>query len=272
MNKNLTNRKTFIQAKLDQLESRLQLMVEGSTTHVLPLKIEHYNLPLRLVSIMKTGIHSDLFNNSYAPNLFTIVINPSDAAFFQENQTLLDELVEIIYQSATEAGLLFHTPPAIRVRTDTHINRSQLHILAERWSGKPNQTMTISVDIRGEATDLPKSAFLIVAGDRIYPLHEPVINIGRRIDNHLVIEDKRVSRLHAQLRVINGSFVIFDLDSTSGTFVNEKLIQQQILQAGDVISLGGVPLIYGQEVIQSSETITDPTRPLEIVIKDEKKS
>ena len=272
MDKNLTDRKTYIQAKLNQLESRLQVMVEGSTSHLLPLKIEHYNLPLRLVSIMKTGIQSDLYNNSYAPNLFTVVINPWDAACFQENQSLLDELVEIIYQSATEAGLLFHIPPTIRVRTDTHINRSQLHILAETWSGKPNQTMTISVDIRGEATDLPKSAFLIVAGDRIYPLHEPVINIGRRVDNHLVIEDKRVSRLHAQLRVINGSFVIFDLDSTSGTYVNDKLVQQQILQAGDVISLGGVPLIYGQEVIQSNDTITDPTRPLEIVIEDEKKS
>ncbi|MBP8857500.1 MAG: FHA domain-containing protein, partial [Anaerolineaceae bacterium] len=80
----------------------------------------------------------------------------------------------------------------------------------------------------------------------------PVINIGRREDNHLVIEDLRISRTHAQLRARMGKYVIFDLGSTGGTFVNGQRVTQAILAPGDVISLAGLTLIY-------SETRTDPS-------------
>jgi len=73
-------------------------------------------------------------------------------------------------------------------------------------------------------------------------------------DNHLVIDDPRVSRLHAQLRIVRGQFVIFDLDSTGGTFVNGQRIHQYTLRAGDVISLAGVPLVFGQEIPEPGDT------------------
>jgi pSer/pThr/pTyr-binding forkhead associated (FHA) protein len=60
--------------------------------------------------------------------------------------------------------------------------------------------------------------------------------------------------LHAQLRLVRGQFVIFDLDSTGGTFVNGQRIRQQALRAGDVISLAGVPLVYGQETPEPGDT------------------
>jgi pSer/pThr/pTyr-binding forkhead associated (FHA) protein len=74
-----------------------------------------------------------------------------------------------------------------------------------------------------------------------------VINIGRRLDNQLVIDDPRISRSHAQLRAIKGRFVIFDLNSTGGTFVNGERTSQSVMYPGDVISLAGVPLVYGQD-------------------------
>jgi len=67
------------------------------------------------------------------------------------------------------------------------------------------------------------------------------------MDNQLVIDDPRVSRNHAQLRAINGRFVLFDLNSTGGTFVNGQRASQTVLYAGDVISLAGVALIFGQD-------------------------
>jgi len=63
-----------------------------------------------------------------------------------------------------------------------------------------------------------------------------------------VLSDPRVSRKHAQLRSSKGSYVIFDLNSTGGTYVNGKRITQQVLKPGDVISLAGVPIIYGEEI------------------------
>jgi len=94
---------------------------------------------------------------------------------------------------------------------------------------------------------IPKDAFLIVNGVKVYSLVKPVINIGRNPDNQIVINDPRVSRQHAQLRAVNGKYFLFDLGSTAGTCLNNQRIHQAILGPGDVISLAGIPLVYGQE-------------------------
>jgi pSer/pThr/pTyr-binding forkhead associated (FHA) protein len=87
--------------------------------------------------------------------------------------------------------------------------------------------------------------FLLVDGQRAVSLERPVTNIGRKSDNHIVLKNPHVSRYHAQIRNIKGKFVIMDLESTVGTSVNGKIIKQTFLKEGDVISVGGIPLIFG---------------------------
>ena len=68
--------------------------------------------------------------------------------------------------------------------------------------------------------------------------------------------------MHAQLRLIQGSFVIFDLDSLGGTFVNDIAVSSHMLNPGDVIRLAGVPLVYGiEEDIPSGYTQELPADP-----------
>ena len=98
-----------------------------------------------------------------------------------------------------------------------------------------------------DVSTIPEDAFVIIDGTRVIPLSQAVVNIGRRIENTLVVDDPRVSRTHAQLRAINGRYIIFDLNSTGGTFVNGERVKQSILYPGDVISLAGADLIYGQK-------------------------
>jgi pSer/pThr/pTyr-binding forkhead associated (FHA) protein len=109
------------------------------------------------------------------------------------------------------------------------------------------------------------NAFLIVNGLSTYPLTQMVINIGCDPTNQLVLEDPRVSRMHAQLRFITDRFVIFDLDSKEGTFVNGVSITSHVLNPGDVIMLAGVPLVYGQETSSqlgyTQELPTEPPTP-----------
>jgi hypothetical protein len=93
----------------------------------------------------------------------------------------------------------------------------------------------------------PANAFLIVNGLDTIQVAQSVFNIGRRLENDLVIEDTRISREHAQIRAVKGQYVICDLNSMGGTFVNSVRISQQPLFPGDVISLAGVPLVYGQD-------------------------
>ena len=98
-----------------------------------------------------------------------------------------------------------------------------------------------------DVATVPEDAFVIVDGIRVIPLTQTIVNIGRRVENTLVIDDPRVSRTHAQLRAINGRYIIFDLNSTGGTFINGERVTQSILYPGDVISLAGADLIYGQK-------------------------
>jgi pSer/pThr/pTyr-binding forkhead associated (FHA) protein len=112
-----------------------------------------------------------------------------------------------------------------------------------------------------EIDTIPPNAFFIVDGIKFYPLVKAVINIGRRLENDLVIDDPRVSRNHAQLRAIEGNYVLFDLSSTSGTFVNgNRVSSETIIYPNDTISLGGVKLSYFQDNPPPRKDLIDTIR------------
>ncbi|MBW8011576.1 MAG: FHA domain-containing protein [Chloroflexi bacterium] len=108
---------------------------------------------------------------------------------------------------------------------------------------------------------LPPTAFLIV-NSQVFPLTRDLINLGRKLDNHIVIHDPRVSRNHAQLRYIEGHFVILDLNSTGGTFVNGQRVTKSMLYAGDSISLAGIPIKFVQDAPKMITQAMDRTGPL----------
>ena len=96
------------------------------------------------------------------------------------------------------------------------------------------------------AIDGRQDAFLIVGGKQHISLDRPITTIGRQLDNDVVIEASEVSRIHAQIRWRYGRFVIYDLDSSSGTYVNGLRIREHILESGNVISFGNIVVIYGE--------------------------
>lgn len=97
----------------------------------------------------------------------------------------------------------------------------------------------------GSSENIPENAFLITQNNKAYPLKRGVISIGRRLEkNDLVLDDPRVSRYHAQLRLLGGQYILFDLESTGGTYVNGQRIKQSVIYSGDVISLAGVELVF----------------------------
>ena len=114
--------------------------------------------------------------------------------------------------------------------------------------------MTSDPSSKNTTTQIPPYTFLIVNGTQVYRLTRKTITIGRHTDNDIVVSDPHVSRHHTQLRAAQGHFVLFDLDSTGGTSVNGERVTQRVLQGGDIISLSGVPLIFGQGQIKSADS------------------
>ena len=74
---------------------------------------------------------------------------------------------------------------------------------------------------------------------KIFELVQDELTIGRDITNRIVINDAEVSRKHARLTLQSGSYVIEDLGSTNGTFVDgQRLIGPHVLRPGETIMLG----------------------------------
>lgn len=76
--------------------------------------------------------------------------------------------------------------------------------------------------------------------DTAYQLASGVpLTIGRGNNNDIVVPDINISRVHAQIeQKPDGNWVVTDLNSTNGVFVNNAKIHSAIVQDGDVISLG----------------------------------
>lgn len=70
------------------------------------------------------------------------------------------------------------------------------------------------------------------------------VTIGRREANDVVIEDRSVSGHHARIDFLKDRFVVTDLQSKNGTFVNEQLIHSHWLMHEDVITIGGHSLVF----------------------------
>ena len=104
---------------------------------------------------------------------------------------------------------------------------------------------------------IPQNAAFHFESGRTIPLVKPVINIGRQLENELVLDGPRVSRYHAQLRAVHGQYVLLDLKSSSGTFVNGKRITQRTLNPNDVVSIGGIELTYTQDTPVTRRDLTD---------------
>jgi hypothetical protein len=246
----------LMRINFDQLETRLQSLIEGGIARFFPVGIDQKNLGSDLISEMRANLKIQSDGHNLAPNLFLLSLHPAHALILAENQTLLDELAGLLQKAAEEAGIQFPLPPQLRVVTDPEVALGETRLMAQFHLEHLVDTSTLT-PLPPKEHDGILNAFLIVNGSEIFPLKGEVVNIGRNTENHLVISDLRISRFHAQLRTIRSRYVIFDLDSTGGTYVNDKRINQYILHPGDVISLAGVPIIYGQDVSPFSDETQD---------------
>jgi hypothetical protein len=249
-------------ATLDEFESHLQSLLEVHLLKHLP----GYKAVDGIAQQLATTMHAHLREENgatQAPNIYVIVGQPSTLTRWHARPRLLKELANTLYIAGMDAGFFFSTRPTVTTTDDMSIPAGELRVLASFSQESVGETLGINSGMKPGSTTgkIPSNAFLIVGGNQIVPLNRSVINIGRRLDNHIVIDDPRVSRVHAQLRIVRERFVIFDLNSSGGTFVNGERTDQSVLYPGDVISLAGVTVIFGQDLATGRLTNRGQTEP-----------
>lgn len=83
----------------------------------------------------------------------------------------------------------------------------------------------------------------------VIPLLLQMVTIGRAISNatwEIGLQDPAVSRPHARIERVNGDWVLRDLDSSNGTYINDVLLSREghALQDGDRIMMGATIILY----------------------------
>jgi hypothetical protein len=84
------------------------------------------------------------------------------------------------------------------------------------------------------------------------------VTIGRSGKNHVMIENLAVSNHHAKIDSVGDKFLLTDLKSKNGTFVNEKLISLHWLRHGDSITIGKHVLIFAYTEDEQRADMKDP--------------
>ncbi len=94
----------------------------------------------------------------------------------------------------------------------------------------------------------------------VYPLEGDLITVGRDSGNSIAINDAEMSRRHARLLFQGGKYVLEDVGSTNGTFVNgQRLGGPHVLKPGDIVSFGEqISLGFEAVAFDPAATIASP--------------
>lgn len=85
--------------------------------------------------------------------------------------------------------------------------------------------------------------FLII-NKQMIPVTKTITTLGRQLENDIVFHEEFLSRFHAEIVHENDKYVLYDKNSTSGTFVNGKRVDRCVLNSGDLISLASIYIMF----------------------------
>lgn len=241
----------------ERLEARLAQLIEGSFARLFASRLHPHEVASRLARTLEENIHRHADGSLIAPDQFVVRLNAEDhAILLAEQPNLAQALADSLIEMAHRAELRLLHKPHVKLISEAALPQHSVQVQAFHTDEESTSTNVLAL---GELTPPPidtRNPQLLYNG-QIFLLRRPVVNIGRRQDNHIVIDSPYVSRHHAQLRLRFGRYVLYDLNSRGGTFVNGHRITECILKAGDVIGLSQVLLVYMEDELGTAHVAHD---------------
>ena len=110
-----------------------------------------------------------------------------------------------------------------------------------------DKTDLLKLEDAASVISLRKCQLVVVEGPnrgKKFTLAKDLVKVGKRENNDLVITDTTVSRNHLEIVYTEDSFLLRDLESTNGTFINGTRVKEAYLAPGDLIKLGNTTLEF----------------------------
>ncbi|MEL7645681.1 MAG: FhaA domain-containing protein [Anaerolineaceae bacterium] len=240
---------------LETIESKLRTLFEGTLDRILYPGISS-SLSSRLVALISEKISSQAPGTNRAPDIIDILISPDKWDAWQSARPALEDAARELETYWSEQGYTFLFGPRIKVIADPELSAEAVDIRIDYAQSDILQAKTTLQTIPRQVAEepIPAHAYLIINGKEQKALEKAVINIGRRSTSDIVLNDAMISRDHVQLRAEQGKYLLFDLSSTGGTFINNRQVRSAVLKPGDVIRLGKTLLVYNQEMPGTDQT------------------
>lgn len=216
----------------------------------------------------------------YVPNRYILEIALQNPEEQEAYLTFLQpqELADALWQELHEEGYRLRGGIVCEVVAQPapagNAPRQALHIIAKFDTSIPLPTVSPlpPEDITNVASTPPPLTTDVASvgaravlkgedGKTLFQLANRPITVGRSRNAgcDLVLEaDRQISRRHARIEwdTVTGNYVIYDLQSTNGLFVNDARVDNKVLQSGDRIRLGKTVLTF--------ELLAPPSPPKEI--------
>lgn len=214
---------------LKRIEQKLEKIVEGTFTRVFPSSVKPIELGKRVRRVLEDKKTIGVQGQIIIPNRYVISLSLKDL----ENIESIQESIQREISSS------------IRDHANDENYHFQGTLTVEIFSNSSLKTGSIEVDGLFEENKggFPPGSLIDENGKRLI-ITEQKLSIGRDTKSTMQVVDVEVSRNHAEIRLLNTSFVLIDLQSTNGTFVNGQRVQEHTLQNFDQIKIGSTILLF----------------------------
>lgn len=244
---------------MERVEAFVSRIIEGWSARLFGAKLQPVQIAKRLIRAMEAHQTISL-SKTFVPNSYVVSLGPTDYAQFEQYRRSLErDLAETLLGAARERNYTLLAYPSVEVERDEDLTPGDVRVSCAlvdasgdevepdpKTLGAVESGHTMVLDREALLRDRPRApkatleqrdAPAVVLGP------DPVL-IGRDPQNDVVLDDRRVSRKHAEVRLRLGRYTLYDLQSTNGTYVNGRRVAEKVLDDGDKISIGGLELLF----------------------------
>lgn len=228
-----------------RFESVLQSLIEGRLGRLLGARVQPIEIAKRLADHMDD---SRVVGGGcvYVPNSYRAYLAPQVMARFAGSQHAVEQdLCGFLERHARESGYALVGRLRVGLVAEAELEIEAVRVEADMveqpaaegpGGGGHTQPIAVAPPTARRVSDAP---LVLVAAGRRYPIPPGrAVTVGRALDNDVILDHPSVSRRHARLTPRSGHWLVEDLGSTHGTYVNGRSVSSCLLRTGDELRLG----------------------------------